>query len=111
HLARAMVTFPGGLGTLDELCEVLTLSQTRKLDRPIPVLLYGREYWEEVINFRALARHGMIAEQDLDLIHYVETPEEALAVLKERLSHVSEAVTPSFARSSTTCERTDTGTP
>jgi len=101
HLARAMVTFPGGFGTLDELCEVLTLSQTRKLDRPIPVLLYGRDYWEEILNLEALVRHGMIAREDLSLIHYVDTPAQALAVLQERLSEATAATTPAFARTAT----------
>lgn len=103
HLARAMVAFPGGFGTLDELCEVLTLSQTKKLSRPIPVLLYGRAYWEEVIDFEALARHGMIEPRDLELFHYVESPGEALAWLKERLSEELERVTPAFAQSVRAC--------
>lgn len=98
HLARAMVAFPGGLGTLDELCEILTLSQTRKLTRPIPVLLYGRSYWQEVINFEALVRHGMIDQQDLQLFRYVESPAEALEALKEALSDQLEPVTPAFAK-------------
>lgn len=102
HLARAMVAFPGGLGTLDELCEILTLSQTKKLSRTIPVLLYGRSYWEEIIDFEALTRHGMIAPEDLDLLHYVDTPSEALAALKERLSEAMSPTTPGFA-SSCTC--------
>src|SRR5579863_6506512 len=61
HLARALVVFPGGFGTLDELTEILTLAQTRKLERPIPVLLYGSSYWNEIVNFKALLKHGMIA--------------------------------------------------
>ena len=60
HLARALVVFPGGFGTLDELSEMLTLAQTRKLARDIPILLYGSSYWNEVINFEAMVRHGMI---------------------------------------------------
>ena len=60
HLARALVAFPGGFGTLDELTEILTLAQTRKLEYPIPVILYGSAYWREILNFEALARHGMI---------------------------------------------------
>lgn len=101
HLARAMIAFPGGFGTLDELCEILTLSQTKKLDRPIQVLLYGRSYWEEIINFKALARYGMIAEQDLELLHFVESPAEALALLKERLGRELDEASPSFAKTST----------
>ena len=60
HLARALVVFPGGFGTLDELTEILTLMQTRKIERHIPVVLYGSSYWNEIINFDALVRHGMI---------------------------------------------------
>ena len=63
HLARALVAFPGGFGTLDELTEILTLAQTRKLEYPIPVILYGSAYWREILNFEALARHGMIDRQ------------------------------------------------
>jgi hypothetical protein len=103
HLARAMVAFPGGFGTLDELCEILTLSQTQKLARPIPVLLYGRSYWQEIINFDALLRHGMIGAQDLELFRYVESPPEALAALKDRLSEEMAPVTPAFAKTSTPC--------
>lgn len=103
HLARAMVAFPGGLGTLDELCEILTLSQTRKLARPTLVLLYGQPYWKEIVNFEALVRHGMIAPEDLDLFHYVDSPAEALAVLKTQLSEKMEATTPAFAKTTTCC--------
>lgn len=103
HLARAMVVFPGGFGTLDELCEILTLCQTKKLPRPVPVLLYGRSYWQEIINFPALVRHGMISPEDLALFQYVEGPEEALAALRQRLSEKMEPTTPAFARSNTCC--------
>jgi uncharacterized protein (TIGR00730 family) len=101
HLARAMVAFPGGLGTLDELCEILTLSQTKKLARPIIVLLYGHAYWREVINFEALVRHGMISSQDLDLFRFVESPAEALRALKEGLNAEMEETTPAFAKTVT----------
>lgn len=101
HLARAMVAFPGGLGTLDELCEVLTLSQTKKLDRPILVLLYGREYWREVISFDALAKHGMISPKDLDLFRFVESPAEALSVLQDGLRTELHGTGPAFAKSTT----------
>lgn len=103
HLARAMVAFPGGFGTLDELCEILTLSQTRKLARPIPVLLYGRSYWEEIIDFDALVRHEMISPEDLTLFRFVEAPDEALSVLKDALTPEPEVVTPSFAKTNTSC--------
>ena len=107
HLARAMVAFPGGLGTLDELTEILTLSQTHKLDRKIVVLLYGAAYWREIVNFEALVRHGMIAPDDLQLFRYVDTPQEALEILQHELApeHEPEPCTPSFARSLTTRNR------
>jgi uncharacterized protein (TIGR00730 family) len=99
HLARAMIVFPGGFGTLDELFEILTLSQTRKLSRPILVLLYGRSYWEEVINFDALVKRGMIDERELALVRYVETPAEAMEVLQRELITVLEERAPAFAPS------------
>jgi len=99
HPARAMIAFPGGFGTLDEVFEILTLSQTRKLARPILVLLYGKSYWEEVVDFRALAKHGMIGEDDLELFHVVDTPTEALQVLKDNLKIIPDEPAPAFARS------------
>jgi uncharacterized protein (TIGR00730 family) len=101
HLARAIVVFPGGFGTLDELFEILTLCQTRKLERPIQVLMYGASYWHEIVDFRALARHGMIAEEDLALLHFVDSPAAALAALRDRLEGESADATPSFAHSKT----------
>jgi uncharacterized protein (TIGR00730 family) len=101
HLARAMVVFPGGFGTLDELFEILTLCQTRKLERPIVTLLYGSEYWREIVNFPALVRHGMIAQDDLGLLHFVDTPGEALAQLRSLLGSESATRAPSFAGSQT----------
>ncbi|WP_045221073.1 TIGR00730 family Rossman fold protein [Desulfonatronum thioautotrophicum] len=74
--ARALVVFPGGFGTLDELFEALTLIQTRKI-APMPVLLFGSEFWNKVINFEALVDAGTISPQDLDLFEYVKTAEEA----------------------------------
>jgi len=101
HLARALVVFPGGFGTLDELTELLTLAQTRKLDRKISVLLYGTSYWNEVIHFDALARYGMIAKEDLDLFRYVDDPATALRILQTDLSAEDTERTPAFARSRT----------
>jgi len=103
HLARAIIAFPGGFGTLDELFEILTLCQTRKLDRPIVVLLYGTSYWREIVNFPALMRHGMIAEEDLGLLNFVDTPADALTRLRAALGSESATTAPSFARSRT-CE-------
>jgi uncharacterized protein (TIGR00730 family) len=101
HLARALVVFPGGFGTLDELTEILTLAQTRKLERPIPVILYGSQYWNEIINFDALARHGMIDRADLQLFQFADDPQAALAVLQSALAPEPEAPTPAFAHSRT----------
>ena len=81
HLARALVVFPGGFGTLDELMEFLTLMQTRKLDRPVKILLYGSSYWQEVVNFEALVRHGMISPEDLQLFQFVDDPATALNII------------------------------
>lgn len=99
HLARALVVFPGGLGTLDELTEILTLAQTRKLERPLPVVLYGRAYWNEVIHFDALVRHGMIDQADLDLFYTVDEPGAAFDILKSHCGVEPVTATPAFAHS------------
>ncbi len=78
--ARALVCFPGGFGTLDELFETLTLIQTGKMPR-LPVILFGREYWEQVIHFDALVNHGTISPEDKDLVKYAESAEEAWAMI------------------------------
>ncbi|MFN3525283.1 MAG: LOG family protein [Paracoccus sp. (in: a-proteobacteria)] len=78
--ARAITVFPGGFGTLDELFETLTLIQTRRMAR-IPVILFGAEFWKEIVNWDALARSGTISEADLDLIRYVETADEAVGII------------------------------
>jgi len=101
HLARAIVVFPGGFGTLDELFEILTLCQTRKFARPITILLYGTDFWREIVDFPALARHGMIAPEDLELLEFADTPAEALARLQNALGSEGAVATPSFARSRT----------
>ena len=74
--ARAVAVFPGGFGTFDEFFELLTLIQTGKV-RPLPILLFGRDFWNRVVNFEALAEEGVIAPHDLDLIHWSEDAEEA----------------------------------
>src|SRR5947208_8990048 len=74
--ARAVAVFPGGYGTFDELFELLTLIQTGKV-RPLPILLFGRDYWNKVVNFQALVDEGVIAPHDLDLIHWTEDAAEA----------------------------------
>ncbi|MBE1285463.1 MAG: TIGR00730 family Rossman fold protein [Rhodobacteraceae bacterium] len=79
--ARAICVFPGGFGTLDELFESLTLIQTGRMER-IPFLLFGREFWEKVINWEALADAGTIAEKDLDLFRFVDTAQEAMELIE-----------------------------
>lgn len=80
--AKALVVFPGGYGTLDELFETLTLIQTKKVRR-VPVLLFGREYWQRIVHFEELANEGTIAPADLELFQYVETAEEAWALIQD----------------------------
>jgi uncharacterized protein (TIGR00730 family) len=99
HLARALVVFPGGFGTLDELMEMLTLVQTGKIERKIAIVLYGTSYWKEIVNFEALVRHGMISPEDLALFEYADDPAGAFEILKDALEvHVGEP-TPAFAKS------------
>src|SRR5450755_2433560 len=102
HLARALVVFPGGFGTLDELTEILTLMQTRKIDRHIPVVLYGSSYWNEIINFDALVRHGMINREDLVLFQFADDPATALGLLQSGIFAELEGTTPAVAHSCTT---------
>jgi uncharacterized protein (TIGR00730 family) len=100
HMAHALIAFPGGFGTFDELFEILTLAQTHKLDRSIPVFLYGSAYWREVVNFDALVRHGTIAAQDLKLFEYVDEPRAAFERLTSRTQvPPADAAQPSFAKS------------
>jgi uncharacterized protein (TIGR00730 family) len=80
--AKALVAFPGGFGTLDELFETLTLVQTQKVNA-IPILLFGREFWERVINFNALVEEGTISAKDLDLFQFVETAEDAWDIISQ----------------------------
>ena len=86
YLAKALVVFPGGFGTLDELCEILTLAQTKKLESKILIVLYGPDYWREVLNFDALVKYGMISDSDLNLFRFADTPQSALDILKEGLT-------------------------
>jgi len=87
--ARALVAFPGGFGTLDELFETLTLIQVKKV-KPVPVLLFGREYWQRIINFEALVDEGTIDPQDLDLFQFVETAQESWDVIQTFYSRNTE---------------------
>ncbi|QWE23931.1 LOG family protein [Polynucleobacter sp. AP-Elch-400A-B2] len=80
--ARAIVAYPGGFGSFDELFEVLTLMQTKKVER-FPIILVGKSFWQEVINFKEMLNHGVIDQVDMELLHFVETAEEAWAVIRD----------------------------
>ena len=86
YLAKALVVFPGGFGTMDELFEILTLVQTGKLKKKMQILLYGTEFWKEVVNFDALVKYGTIAERDLELFKFADDPETAFEVLRNSLA-------------------------
>jgi hypothetical protein len=80
--AKALVAFPGGFGTLDELFEVITLVQTRK-SKQVPIVLFGSEYWKRLINFDFLVEQGVISPPDLELFQYADTPGEAWDIIKD----------------------------
>ncbi|HUQ91008.1 MAG TPA: TIGR00730 family Rossman fold protein [Bryobacteraceae bacterium] len=81
YLAKALIVFPGGFGTLDELSELLTLMQTHKLEKKMVILLYGSSFWKEIVNFDALVRYGMISPEDLNLFQYADDPDTAVRLL------------------------------
>jgi uncharacterized protein (TIGR00730 family) len=87
YLAKALVIFPGGFGTLDELFEILTLAQTQKLAKKILVVIYGSEYWKSLINFDAMIDAGTISAADLDLFRMVDSPEEGFEFLRDGLEN------------------------
>ena len=86
YLAKAVIVFPGGFGTLDELFELLTLVQTRKMTKPMPIVLFGTAYWKEVINFDALVRHGVIGAQDPGLMHRTDSVDDAYEWIVHQLA-------------------------
>jgi uncharacterized protein (TIGR00730 family) len=86
YLAKAVIVFPGGFGTLDELFELLTLMQTGKIRKHLPIVLFGKEYWNEVINFDVLVKYGNINPQDLNLIYQTDSVDEAYSFLVDHLS-------------------------
>ena len=85
YLAKAMIVFPGGFGTLDELFELLTLVQTRKMRKPMPIVLFGTDFWERVINFDALVRHGTIDARDVKLVHPTDSVDDAFDWIVQHL--------------------------
>src|ERR1700685_658874 len=86
YLAKALVIFPGGFGTIDELFEILTLAQTDKLAKKILVVIYGSEYWHRIMNFQAFVDAGTVAPEDLNLFKFVDSPAEAFAFLRDGLT-------------------------
>src|SRR5216110_324851 len=86
YLAKAVIVFPGGYGTLDELFELLTLVQTRKMRKPLPMVLFGTEYWRQVVDFDALVHHGMIGATDIELMHRTDSVDDAYDWLVLRLA-------------------------
>ncbi len=86
YLAKALVIFPGGFGTMDELFEILTLAQTDKLAKKILVLIYGSEYWNRIINFQAFVDAGAVSQEDLELLKFVDSPEEGFEFLRDGLT-------------------------
>jgi uncharacterized protein (TIGR00730 family) len=86
YLAKALVIFPGGFGTLDEMFEILTLMQTEKLAKQIQIILYGSEYWDPILDLEPLADWGAISPGDIDLIKRVDTPAQAFTLLKAHLT-------------------------
>src|SRR5436309_12481501 len=86
YLAKALVIFPGGFRTMDELFEILTLAQTQKLAKKILVLIYGKEYWSKVLNMQAFVDAGTISEEDAQLFRMLESPEEGFHLLRDGLT-------------------------
>ena len=85
YLAKAMVVMPGGFGTFDEFMEVVTLVQTLKIKKRLPIVLYGMEYWNEIIHFEPMLKHGMISPEDLDLFFRTDSVDEAFGFITREL--------------------------
>ena len=86
YLAKALVGWPGGFGTLDEMFEILTLAQTQKMTKKITVVIYGPEYWNKVFNLEVLVDTGAISPKDLDLFQFADSPEQAFELLRQGLT-------------------------
>jgi len=103
--ARALVVFPGGFGTMDEMFEMLTLMQTQKLEGKVVMILYGTEYWHKILNFDALVEYGMISPEDIHIFQEADDPQTALRLLQEGLTKyypaadAEEGATPTLAKS------------
>ena len=97
YLAKAIVIFPGGFGTLDEFMEILTLVQTQKIKKSMPIVLFGKQFWDDVLHIEALVRHGTVSPEDLDLFHTTDSVDEAFDYLVHELSeHALADPGPSF---------------
>ena len=94
YLAKALVVFPGGFGTLDEMFEILTLMQTEKLAKQIQIILYGADYWKRILDLEPMLEWGAIRDQDLRLIQHADNPHEAFDLLKAHLTehHMAPAI-------------------
>jgi uncharacterized protein (TIGR00730 family) len=102
YLSKALVVFPGGFGTMDELFEILTLAQTKKLSKKMTIILYGSSFWKEIINFDALVKYGTIAADDMKLFHFADTPDAAMEILRSTLiaqETISEPEVPAISHS------------
>jgi uncharacterized protein (TIGR00730 family) len=88
NMAKALVAFPGGYGTFDELFEVLTLVQTRKVEKRLPIVVYGTEYWNDIFNLQAVADWRMVSREDLKFVHFSDSPEDAFDYLTKKLSEI-----------------------
>jgi uncharacterized protein (TIGR00730 family) len=108
HLARAMIVFPGGFGTLNELFEILTLRQTGKLARDVCLILYGTEYWDRVLDLRVLAQQGMIDPTDLKLVQTADSVGEAMHCLRQHVRLGEAEAAPSIAPSATSHDDSST---
>ncbi len=89
YLAKALVVFPGGFGTLDEFFEIMTLIQTRKLEKRMPIVLFGAQYWDDVVDFEAMVRHGTVDAEDLNLFFKTDSVEDALDHITEKLTETA----------------------
>jgi uncharacterized protein (TIGR00730 family) len=108
YLSKALVVFPGGFGTMDEMFEILTLAQTKKLAKKITIVLYGSAFWKEIINFDALVKYGTISAADLELFHFADTPEAAMDILKKSLMETAAVAEPEVPAISPSAKPSDT---